>query len=310
MTSGWLDFTAIRRDARFDAVLAHYRFKLTRHGSRRFILCPFHREETPSCSIDLSERLFHCFGCGTAGTVIDFVARLDRIELREAAAKVAALSAEAGLRTTDKTTIDARRDPSTSEANPSLSYRLTLDPTHPYLRSRGVDADIIASFGLGYCDSGMMRGRICIPVRNHLGRLVAYAGRWASDQVPAGIPRYLFSRGFRKREVLFNLDRSGDSGRIILVEGYWSVFRLHTMGIASASLMGCTISKRQIALLRTRGITAIGLLLDGDEAGWRARERLIGCLVGDFYLKAPRLEPGEKPDTLDEKKLLGLVAAP
>lgn len=50
------------------------------------ILCPFHRERTPSMKVD--ER-YHCFGCGADGSVIDFVANLEGIEPKEAAKKIA-----------------------------------------------------------------------------------------------------------------------------------------------------------------------------------------------------------------------------
>src|SRR4051794_34807419 len=93
MVEPWLEFDRIREGARFETVLEYYRMKLTGRGLHRYILCPFRREKTPSCSIDLTRRRFHCFGCGAKGTVIKFVAMLDRCSLREAAAKIAALCA-------------------------------------------------------------------------------------------------------------------------------------------------------------------------------------------------------------------------
>ena len=32
-------------------------------------LCPFHAETQPSCYINIEKMIYHCFGCGRAGTV-------------------------------------------------------------------------------------------------------------------------------------------------------------------------------------------------------------------------------------------------
>lgn len=31
-------------------------------------ICPFHKEETPSCFLDMARKEFHCLGCGKRGT--------------------------------------------------------------------------------------------------------------------------------------------------------------------------------------------------------------------------------------------------
>jgi DNA primase len=38
-------------------------------------LCPFHSEKVPSFSVTPSKRLWHCFGCGAAGTPTQFIRR-------------------------------------------------------------------------------------------------------------------------------------------------------------------------------------------------------------------------------------------
>ena len=35
----------------------------------QFIPCPFHKEKTPSCYVELRKKTFRCFGCGAAGKV-------------------------------------------------------------------------------------------------------------------------------------------------------------------------------------------------------------------------------------------------
>lgn len=40
------------------------------------ILCPFHADSDPSCSLNDDKNIFHCFGCGAKGDVIEFYRRL------------------------------------------------------------------------------------------------------------------------------------------------------------------------------------------------------------------------------------------
>ena len=58
-----VDFEVIKARADFRAILAHYGLKPGR-GVQFKILCPFHDDTEPSCSINTDERIFNCFGCG------------------------------------------------------------------------------------------------------------------------------------------------------------------------------------------------------------------------------------------------------
>lgn len=47
-------------------------------GERTYkVLCPFHREKTPSCTIYRKNNTFHCFGCGAHGDSIDLIQKLN-----------------------------------------------------------------------------------------------------------------------------------------------------------------------------------------------------------------------------------------
>src|SRR5215212_5492753 len=58
-------------------------------GTRYKGLCPFHREKTPSFTVDRSKGLFYCFGCGTGGDVFKFLALTERFTFPEAVEHVA-----------------------------------------------------------------------------------------------------------------------------------------------------------------------------------------------------------------------------
>src|SRR5918997_1113556 len=57
---------------------------LKRSGTRYTGLCPFHDERSPSFSVDPSEKLYHCFGCGVGGDVIKFVEEKEGLGFPEA----------------------------------------------------------------------------------------------------------------------------------------------------------------------------------------------------------------------------------
>jgi DNA primase len=115
---------------------------------------------------------------------------------------------------------------------------------------------------------------------------------------------------FEKSRMLFNLHRIEDARHVVLVEGFWSVFRLHALGVPVAALMGSSLCEEQLALLRERGTRCVTLLLDGDDAGRTARERALSALADAFFVRAPVLPDGEKPDTSGEAALRRLVSSP
>jgi DNA primase len=92
-----LDFADLRKRADFRAILAHYRLSPVGKGDQVKILCPFHPDEEPSCSVNLATRLFHCFACQAAGNVLDFVHRMENrdgqaVSVRQAGLVLAEIS--------------------------------------------------------------------------------------------------------------------------------------------------------------------------------------------------------------------------
>lgn len=62
---------------------------LQHRGKGYFGLCPFHREKTPSFSVNPEMQIFHCFGCGVGGNVFTFIMRMDRLTFPEAVRRLA-----------------------------------------------------------------------------------------------------------------------------------------------------------------------------------------------------------------------------
>ena len=47
-------------------------------------LCPFHNEKTPSFHVSQDKQLFHCFGCGASGNLVQFVMRAENLDFVDA----------------------------------------------------------------------------------------------------------------------------------------------------------------------------------------------------------------------------------
>jgi DNA primase len=149
---------------------------------------------------------------------------------------------------------------------------------------------------------------VCIPIHSPDGaQVLAYSGRWANDDVPDGIPRYLMPRGFKKSELLFNYHRVVGAQHLVIVEGYWSVFRLHAVNVPAVALMGTSLAETQIDLLGQSGARRLTLLLDADRAGQKATADLLPRLSSLFFVRTPTLPANESPDTVSEGLLLAAV---
>lgn len=229
------------------------------------------------------------------------------------------------------------------------AFPLKLDVSHPYLKQRGFSQRLLKEFGIGFetRKSALMAGRICFPIHNKNGSLVAYSGRWANDEdfvddKGQKQDRYKLPTGFKKQLELYNLHRVtakfADAKTIILVEGFWSVLRLHSLtrsvkgktrvklkakpsaktntkskslitGIPTVGLMGLTISMAQIALLKEAGFENIVVMLDGDEEGRKATQKLVSELSKHFFVKDANLSEDSKPDDVAKEYIMPYMQA-
>lgn len=73
------------------------RVKLRRAGRGWSGLCPFHREKTPSFTVDDGKGFYHCFGCGAHGSAIDWMIEAEGCAgFREAVSALLGGSLDAG----------------------------------------------------------------------------------------------------------------------------------------------------------------------------------------------------------------------
>jgi DNA primase len=246
-------------------------------------------------------------GC-IGGQVIDLVAILERCSLREA-----------GLRLQDWFNVGASnpvpvRAPamasSSAEPNRPLGFVLQrIDTRHPYLAQRGISPATAQMFGVGmYHGNGFLAGRCVIPIRDEKSQLVAYAGRAVNGEEP----KYRFPAGFRKSQVLFNLDRAMQTGsrNVIVVEGFFDVMKVHQAGHpVVVALMGASFSQRQSELLLSH-FASVTLMLDGDEPGRQAAEFIVQLLIAKLPINKVELPNHIQPDQLSPMEINVHVGPP
>jgi DNA primase catalytic core len=111
-------------------------------------LCPLHPDRDPSLVVYLSQRRWHCFGCGARGDVVDLVQALEGHDSFHAALRSAA--SRCGIQLPDPI---ARHLPDTSRlfAEAVGLYEAHLTPAVlDYLRGRGFPEDFIRAKRVGY----------------------------------------------------------------------------------------------------------------------------------------------------------------
>jgi len=149
------------------------------------------------------------------------------------------------------------------------------------------------------------RDRLMFPIRDSRGRVLAFGGR-VIDQ---GEPKYLNSPEtplFHKGRELYGLYEARqartDFRRLMIVEGYMDVVRLHQSGITYAVATLGTATTQEHLHKVFRLTSELVFCFDGDRAGrqaaWRALENALPLARDGRELKFIFLPEGHDPDTL------------
>jgi DNA primase len=340
----WINFKELRRQLKFEDILRHYAIQVKRRGGRVTALCPLpghpvRTDATPrtaSLSINLARNIFQCFGCKASGNALEFACRMegfdpsDSGQFRDAALKVAEIFGIEAGQSRDEAGMPGRDDgvdsgPVQSDSpqtpvlptviNAPLNFELKdLDPRHPYLRDRKFLPETIKHFGLGYCNRGLMKGRVAIPLHNPGGELVGYAGRITKDSMISDeCPKYRFpgtrvrdgvQYEFRSSHLLYNYHRiRGRVLDLIVVEGFASTWWLHQCGYGNvAALMGSSCSDDQADLIAAVA-GRVWILSDGDDAGRLCADSVWNKLGTRLLCRHLKLAEGSQPTALSEEEL-------
>jgi DNA primase len=197
----------VKQQADIVRIVGEY-VKLRKTGAQNYTgLCPFHKEKTGSFSVNATHGYFYCFGCHEKGDVFTFVMKLENISFPEA---VRAVAQKAGI------PLPKREFTSPEEAREAGLRRQLLDiheaatqyfeaalksaeaaRAREYLTGRGVTAETIAKFRIGYApdDFNHMRNALA----PHFGEDVLRAsGLFSAKEQADGSQGQMYAR-FRKR---------------------------------------------------------------------------------------------------------------
>jgi len=344
-SKNWVDYREIKSGVTMEMVLGHYGLlaDLKQSGKNLVGCCPIHKGTNPrQFSVNIEKNIFNCFGdCKSGGNVLDFVAKMEDIPIREAALLLqgwflqgsgpaeppASKAPEEKLVRKEKkgnppAAADAKEEatPEKQEPleedpiiNPPLTFQLkSLTPNHEFFIERGISKETVEHFGLGFCTKGMMNGRIAIPIHNEQGQLVAYCGRAVTQEQIENEGKYKQPPNFVKTAVVYNLHRQPEKADLfILVESFLSVFRLHQAGYPNTlALMGSVLSEAQEALIAGR-LSAGGkvlLFFDNDGDGQKCAADCLSRLGRHAFAKVLDVGVyGRKPHHLKPEELKALI---
>lgn len=271
--------------------------------------CPIHNGDNSNAfHFNVDKKIYNCFTHCGGGNILDFIAKFKQVNIMTAG--------EIGLDILKCNNIYIEDLIQTSPGAPAcktgaagrsapVGVAIAIDrgaqdiqsvSQQNYLKNRNITCDTAKYFGLGYCKDGYFRNRITIPIHSDTGKLLCNAYR----SVDNSTPKYLFKKGFKKNDCLFNFHRIINSNMpIFIVEGFFSVFKLFQFGLSSIAIMGSSIDVNQLNLLKSLN-KFYYLLLDGDVVGRDATFKISKLFTSyDINFKPIFIPTGTQPDVLN-----------
>lgn len=131
--------------------------RLKRAGARYKGLCPFHKEKTPSFTVDPESKMWHCFGCGAGGDMYTFIEKIENVEFPEA---MQILARRAGVelkpfreqdqgRGKERQLIKRINDLAVRYFGAVLHNQAAGAPFMEYIEKRGLPQDLVREYRLG-----------------------------------------------------------------------------------------------------------------------------------------------------------------
>jgi len=141
--------------------LINKRVALKKAGKDYKACCPFHEEKTPSFTVVPTKEIYHCFGCGESGGIIDFVMKYDHLSFVEAIETVAGESGISVVYDQTAKPVDKRFERYNqimTELNNFYQKQLKSSSTKnkvvSYAKKRGISGAIAKRFELGFAPPG------------------------------------------------------------------------------------------------------------------------------------------------------------
>jgi DNA primase len=299
----YLDIDKIRREIPMIRLLDFYSIQLKQSAPNHLSgCCPIHQGDNPNAfHVDLEKNLFNCFTHCGGGSIFDFVMKKEKISFYKAASKIWNIfysPSERQKMKQDNTRVKLKQELTL------MNLRLKLQHDHPYLRKRNISPQLARYFQMGFCQYGIMKNRIAIPVVDIQNRIVAYCGRAVEQNI---YPKYLFPKNFNKSCHFFNIQHitpyaphaPQHQKPVFIVEGFFDCIHIVKLGFDALALMGSSISQQQLTFLKEISRFYI-LMLDGDEAGEKATIKIANKMAQlKLAFKTVYLTLVKEPELLD-----------
>jgi len=231
-------------------------------GWGKFPVCPNCGRED-KFGIHLGDNRTNCFVCGYQIKPIDLIMAKEGLETKVELWSY--LKAFEGLEYLEPKRIDRKEIPTIAlpESFHSLSNTSNQfgKAAYNYLKNkRGLNPEVLAKRGYGYCTEGKLLGYIIIPFYQR-NRLIYYIGRTFLD---LGVKFYNPEEseiGIGKSHILYNIDSLALYDDIYLVE---SVMNAETLGEEAIVTLGKFVSNYQLGLILRSEIKSLTIILDPD----------------------------------------------
>lgn len=133
---------------------------LRRNGTQYMGRCPFHEDNSPSFSVNPSDKLYHCFGCGVGGDLFSFVMEKEGLDFTNAIEWLAdhynveleyeELDAKSAEKLKQRERLYELLERATKFYERTLAEADEARSAREYLVGRGFSAEVLAKFRVGY----------------------------------------------------------------------------------------------------------------------------------------------------------------
>jgi DNA primase len=271
-------------------LLSDYNINIqTESGKEATIYCPFHKNtHSPAFYINLKTGLWQCFNpsCDKRGNFRQLYKHISgKSYARETMVDPVDLQHK----------LERSLNPIKMEELTTESIEIDYDSDEINLLStlieRGFTKDTLRYLEIGY---SKVKDRVVIPVRNIRYEVVGLIGRAIHDWQD---PRYLYNKGFKRADVLFNIQNAKRFDECIVVEGSLDCAKVVQAGFVNCvATLGAKVSENQASMLR-KWFDKIVIFSDRDDAGDAMRDAIIRSCEGKelSYMTIPShvKDPGE-----------------
>lgn len=315
----------IKQAARIEDIIGDY-VSLKKKGVNYVGMCPFHDDKTPSLVVSGVKGMYKCFACGAGGDSIEFVKNHEHVSYPEAVKLIA-----------KRVNIEVPSVPMSEDERRAMDEREALllvnkrahafyvdmlagdTGASSWLAGRGLSAEMIAEFRLGYAPDGnklcvmgangtlnqkaaeqlalikrnerggnydAFRDRVVYPFLSNSGNIIGFTGRkmnWNKGDATAKFLNSDESALFKKDRAIFGLFQAkrhiAQYDRVYWVEGQHDVIMLHQCGVKNAVCGSGTAFNENHAREVMRFTRNITFVFDGDGAGQKATVKAIDVAV-------------------------------